>query len=90
MQWVESEAVADRPEVELRILVPPHGEPTLVEVCFPAETAIRDAKEFIYKELQEVPALCRGYAPAWQEDGSTLRLVLSGDADNGALYRECV
>src|SRR5439155_20026419 len=78
-QWVESEPVADRPEVELRILVPPHGEPALVEVCFPPETAIREAKEFIFKELQEVPAHCLGYALTWQEDRATIRLQLGSE-----------
>src|SRR5262249_28987137 len=36
--WVESESVADRPEVELRILAAPRQPPVLAEVTFPGST----------------------------------------------------
>src|SRR5207245_2783269 len=50
-QWVESERVADRPDVELRIVTPPRRPSRLVEVVFPASTTIGEAKAFVYQEV---------------------------------------
>src|SRR5581483_3356454 len=68
--WVECEPVADRPEVELCILGVPRQEPALVEVRFPLATPVRQAKEFILRELQEAATHANGPAYLWSEKPS--------------------
>ena len=75
-QWVEKEALADCPDIELLILAQPRTEPVLVEVRFPTATPIRQAKEYIHRELQEVPTHCRGHSLDWQETEDAVRLRL--------------
>jgi hypothetical protein len=74
---LETETVADRPDVELRILVPPRPirrgagpaeAPRLAEVTFPAETPIEEAKAFIFRELQELPVQTPGRSLRWIEE----------------------
>jgi hypothetical protein len=74
--WVESEAVADRPEIELRIVSPPRQPPQLVEVVFPAAMGIHEAKEYIFRELGEVPLQARGAAARWHEEAGRVLLWL--------------
>jgi len=52
---LEFERVADFPEIELRILTLAHAAPALAEVVFPASMSLSQAKEYIYRELQELP-----------------------------------
>ncbi|MCI0637576.1 MAG: AAA domain-containing protein [Gemmataceae bacterium] len=61
-KYLESERVADFPEVEVRILAVPKTPPVLAEVLFPPTMTLLQAKEFIYRELQEaaVNAQSRG------------------------------
>ena len=73
-QWVEKEPLADCPDIELHILAQPRTEPVLAEVRFPTATPIRQAKQHIHRELQEVPAHCRGQSLAWHETESAVRL----------------
>ena len=88
-RWLESESVADSPEIELRILTLPRATPVLAEVVFPSATSIQDAKSFIYTELQELPvqvlalelALVRGSGKsglrlAGADPGETSRVTL--------------
>ena len=75
-QWVEKEPLADCPDIELLILAQPRTEPVLVEVRFPTATPIRQAKEYIHRELQEVPTHCRGHSLDWQETETAVRLRL--------------
>ncbi len=51
--FLESERLADFPEIELRILSIPKQPPRLAQVAFPASLSAVDAKTFIYRELQE-------------------------------------
>jgi hypothetical protein len=51
--YLEVERVADFPEIELRILAVPKAPPLLAQVVFPAAMTVAQAKEFIYRELQE-------------------------------------
>jgi hypothetical protein len=74
-QWLETERVADRPDVELRILALPRVRPLLAEVVFPAATTVAQAKEYIYRELQELPVQAAERSPRWLEEPD--RLVLS-------------
>jgi hypothetical protein len=75
-QWLEKEPLADCPDIELVILAQPRTEPVLVEVRFPTATPIRQAKQHIHRELQEVPAHCRGHSLSWQETETAVRLQL--------------
>jgi hypothetical protein len=52
---LESERVADFQDVELRILTLPQVSPVLAEVVFPPSLSIVQAKDYIYRELQELP-----------------------------------
>lgn len=53
---LETETLVDYPEIELSILVTPKSPPALAEVAFPPGMSIQEAKQFIFRELQE-PAL---------------------------------
>jgi hypothetical protein len=84
-RWIESERVADLPDIELRIVAPPRGAPPggqdsfLAEVVFPASMSIRQAKEYIFHELQELPVRARAHSMRWVERGDRVKLHL-GDA----------
>jgi hypothetical protein len=71
-RWIESERVADFPEIELRILAAPHVPPQLVEVVFPPAMNIAQAKEFIYRELQQLPVQAPGNVSRWVEESDRL------------------
>ncbi|MCI0381007.1 MAG: AAA domain-containing protein [Gemmataceae bacterium] len=76
-KYLESERVADFPEVEVRILAAPKSPPALAEVLFPQSMTLLQAKQFIYRELQEaaVSAHCRG---GWlTEDENTFQFCLA-------------
>jgi hypothetical protein len=64
---LESERVADFPEIELRILNLPRATPILAEVLFPAAMSIEEAKGYIYRELQELPVQAPGRSASWDE-----------------------
>src|SRR5262249_17166522 len=67
-QWLETEAVADFPDVELRILNLPRTQPQLVEVVFPPSLSTAEAKAYIYKELEELAVQTTGRSACWVED----------------------
>lgn len=58
-KYLESERLADTPEIELRILARPDVPPALAQVLFPPTTTVVQAKAFIFHEMQE-----RTVAPA--------------------------
>lgn len=64
---IEIEHVADFPEIELRILADPRAAPLLAQVVFPPAMSILQAKEFIYRELEEVAVHGQGCG-AWLAD----------------------
>jgi AAA domain len=72
--YVESERLADRPEIELRIVSPPRRDPHLAEVIFPASMSMEEAKAFIYHELQELTVEPAGSAACWREAPERLTL----------------
>ncbi len=86
-QWLESERLEDWPEVELRILASPRARPQLAEVLFPAPVGIVRAKEYIFRELQELPVVAAERCPRWAEEPE--RVVL-GLADVGRAEVESV
>src|SRR5262249_30212802 len=71
---LECERVADFPDIELRILVLPRLQPLLAEVVFPPAMTIQQAKEYIFKELEELPVQTRSRSLHWVEDAE--RIVL--------------
>ncbi|MBY0524675.1 MAG: AAA family ATPase [Gemmataceae bacterium] len=81
-QWLECERVADFPEIELRILALPRSRPALVEVVFPVSFSIVQAKEYIFRELQELPVQARGHSLRWNQTGDKLTVLL-GDRERG-------
>jgi hypothetical protein len=64
---LETEPLADAPDVELRILALPGQRPILAEVVFPAEMALAEAKEFLFRELQEITVQPAGQGIRWFE-----------------------
>jgi hypothetical protein len=74
---VESERLADSPETELRILAPVHGPSELVEVIFPPGQTIHQAKEYIFKELEEMAISTTGRSVRWDEQADRLVLHLT-------------
>jgi hypothetical protein len=78
-QWLESEWVADFPDVELRILSLPRTRPQLVEVVFPSSFSIGEAKAYIFKELEELAVQAAGNGLGWVEEPSRLVLRLADD-----------
>jgi hypothetical protein len=85
VRWVESERVADRSEIELRIVAPPRQAPYLAEVLFPGTTAVPEAKDYIYRELQELTLQASGSELRWLEKPGHLVLELSGQIDPEAV-----
>jgi hypothetical protein len=65
---LECERVADFPDIELRILSLPRAVPTLAEVLFPSSISLIQAKEYIYRELQELPLETTGTNACLVED----------------------
>lgn len=51
---LETESVADRPDIELRIL--PFPQPELAEIAFPADMPREDAEAYVVQQLGEAPA----------------------------------
>jgi hypothetical protein len=76
-RWVECERLADFPEIELRILAQPRKPSELVEVVFPPGQSIHQAKEYIFKELEELPISTSGRGLRWDEQPDRLVLHLT-------------
>jgi hypothetical protein len=87
-QWVESERVADFPDVELRILTPPQGTPLLGEVVFPARMSIAQAKQYIFRELEQLPLRSASQGFRWQEEPDRVILQLAEPAAPSAVAVE--
>jgi hypothetical protein len=66
-QQIEVENVADCPEIELRILTQAPLPPVLAEVAFPPSMSVAEAKQYIFRELQELPVQTTGQAITWVE-----------------------
>jgi hypothetical protein len=83
-QWLESERVADCPEIELRIVSLPGASPVLAEVVFPASFTIQQAKEFIFKELEELAIQPAGRHGCWLEEADRFLFHLGRNLDGPA------
>ena len=75
---LECENLADFPEIELRVLVLPKTRPCLAQVVFPSSMGLTAAKQFIYRELQEVAVERQDPRTRWEdrEDALVLHLGL--------------
>jgi hypothetical protein len=81
---LECEPVADRPEIELRILTLPGDRPLLAEVSFPSTITVQQAKEYIYRELQELPVQTTGRCLRWEHRPEALVLRLADSPPRNA------
>jgi hypothetical protein len=71
VRHLESEGLADAPEIELNILNLPRCRPVLARVSFPGQFTIPQATAFINRELEELPIQPLGRTAWWQEtDGA--------------------
>jgi hypothetical protein len=75
---LETESVADSPDVKLRILTPSDGDPCLAEVHFPASASVEQALEYLYRELNEVPV--PNAIAMWREMDDSLSVRFTNDA----------
>jgi hypothetical protein len=71
---LETESVADFPDIELRILTVPNAQPVLAEIVFPPAVSIAEAKTYVFKELEELAVQTSGHSACWTEQAE--RLVL--------------
>jgi hypothetical protein len=76
-KFLESESVADQPDIELRILNQPRAEPVLAEVLFPGTTPIARAKEFIFREIEKAAVQTFGHNLHWEEADQRIILRLT-------------
>jgi hypothetical protein len=64
---LEREPVLDRPEIELRILTLPRAEPRLAEIAFPTAFTLGQAKQYVFRELDELAVAPAGSEVYWHE-----------------------
>jgi hypothetical protein len=79
-QWIETENVADFPDVELRILALPRTQPVLAEVVFPPTFSIEQAKKYVYQEVGELAVETPGQSVGWAEEPGRLVFRLVDEA----------
>jgi hypothetical protein len=60
------EAVADQPDIELRILADADGSSDLAEVAFPGRVGIAEAKSYIRQQLGGAPPCLAPHGGHWQ------------------------
>ncbi len=63
---LETESVADHPEIELRIFTSEGGDPLLAEVVFPGSMPLAEAKAFLFRELGELTIAAPAMSTHWQ------------------------
>jgi hypothetical protein len=83
-QGLEREPLADAPDVELRILALPRMRPVLAEVLFPALMDAAQAKEFLFRELQELTVQTRGRSLRWTESSDNWNLHFEPAVTDGS------
>lgn len=83
---IEREAVLDCPDIELRIFHVPGAEPVLVEVLFPVAWDLATAKQYIFRELDELAVVPAGMMLRWRADAEQIELHM-GASLTGAPQR---
>jgi hypothetical protein len=81
-KWIETEPVVDRSDIELRILSVPRQAPQIVEVLFPAGMDIGEAKQFIFRELEELAVQTCGRSICWLETAEQVILEFARRAES--------
>lgn len=81
---LERERVADRPEFELHIWNRRTDGPILAGMHFPANMSIGAAKEYLFRELGEIPCASRFRSGAWISNAASLSYRF-GLAENAEL-----
>jgi AAA domain len=71
-EYLEGESLADNPDMELRILTLPGGEPVLAEIVFPPSLTPIQAREYVVGELNEVRALPKCRTARWSEENERI------------------
>jgi AAA domain len=71
-QYLEGESLADNPDMELRILTLPGGEPLLAEIVFPPNLTPIQAREYLVGELNEVRAVPKCRTARWSEESGRI------------------
>jgi hypothetical protein len=79
---IETEHVADRPDVELRIVTSPRAAPELAEVVFPRDTSAAEAKAYLFSELDELTIQSSSRILRWLEEADRILLHMA-DAEPG-------
>ena len=67
-QHLETEGLADAPDIELRILHRPRSRPCLAQVIFAPHFTYEDAFAFMVREVQEFPLEPLGQCGWWSEE----------------------
>ncbi|HYV37676.1 MAG TPA: AAA domain-containing protein [Gemmataceae bacterium] len=80
---IESEPLADAPDVELRILALPHARPALVEVLFPDSMPVPAAKEFLFREMQAITIQAASRGLRWSETPESTLLCFGPTSADG-------
>lgn len=82
-RFIQTEKVVDRPDVELSIVAPPGESPWVAEVSFPPSMPPCAAKEFLWRELEQVAFQTDSPAARWEEepDRVVFRLAPIPDPD---------
>jgi hypothetical protein len=75
-QHLDSEGLADAPDIELRILHRPRTRPCLAEVIFGPHCSFAEAFRFMMREVQEFPLEPLGRTGWWSEDAERICLHL--------------
>ncbi len=78
-RWIQTEKVADQPDVELCILSVPRTRPVLAEVLFPQAMGIHQAKEYLYRELEELTVQAQAPSLRWLERPGQVVLQLASE-----------
>jgi hypothetical protein len=82
---IETEHLADHPEVALRILSRPNAAPALAEVVFPIpKFSTPSAKAYLYQQLGELTLRPIAGAMRWRESQDRLLLETAGVSPGGS------
>lgn len=73
LQHLETERLADAPDIELGILQRPDSSPCLAQVSFGPERSFGDAFQFMMREVQEFPVSPLGRTRWWTEDAGQIQ-----------------
>ncbi len=71
---LEREPVSDNPAIELRIHHTAYAEPMLAEIAFPSAFNVGEAKQYVFRELDEIAVTPADGEIRWTQDGDSVTL----------------